>query len=119
MRTANRRATRDRLAKRNSGVRRGGADLADGTGTITGGPMEPIDLMEILNRGAECVSRGGAVSGAAHVEFISPGKYDGGPDSAVGQSRAIALSDGSRISFASVGDPGALKQEDAGSLADA
>jgi hypothetical protein len=55
-------------------------------GTITGGPVPPIDLMEILNRG-------GAVSGAAHV-------LGGGRDS------GITLSDGSRISFASV-DTGA------------
>jgi hypothetical protein len=48
------------------------------------------------------------------VEFIGPGKYDGGNG-----RRAIALSDGSRISFASVADPGALTEEDAGLLLDA
>jgi hypothetical protein len=60
------------------------------------------------------VTRGGAVSGAAHVEFIGPRAYDGG-----NRRRAIALSDGSRISFASVGDPGALTEEGTGLLLDA
>ena len=109
MRTVNRRATRDHLNRANSG------DLPDGVdGTITGGPVLALDLMEILRRSADCVTRGGAVSGAAHVEFIGQGKYDGG-----NARRAIALSDGSRISFASVADPGALTEEDAGLLLDA
>jgi hypothetical protein len=117
MRTVNRRATRDQLAKPNSVDPGTGAPR--GAGTITGAPLPPIDLMELLNRSAECVSRGGAVSGAAQVEFISAGNYDGGWKPGGGRPGAIALSDGSRISFASIGDPGALKQEDASLLAGA
>ena len=99
MRTMTRRATRDQLTKRNNDP------LTDGSGgTITGGPMEPINLLEILERGARCVSRGGAVSGAAQVVVSDLG----------GRDRGIALSDGSRISFASVADAGVLKDDDAG-----
>jgi len=94
---ANRRAIRDQLAKRN------GSESAGET--VTGGPIQPIDLMEVLSRGARDVSRGRAVSGAAQVVISSPGSG--------GSSRAVALSDGSMISFARVGDIGVLKDEDA------
>jgi hypothetical protein len=98
MRTANKRATRDQLTKRNSD------HLPDGVGgTITGGPMEPIDLMRILAQGL--ASGGGAVSGAAQmVVSTSGGRADA--------NRDIALSDGSRISFACVADAGLLRHFD-------
>jgi hypothetical protein len=82
--------------------------------------MEPIDIMEILNRSSQCASRGGAVSGAAYVAFIRPDAHEGNHAAARDrQDRAIALSDGSRISFASVADAGALRQEDASLLSEA
>ena len=99
MRTMKRRATRDQLTKRNMDQLPDGID-----GTITGGPMEPIDVMEILGRGTRGVSRGGAVSGAAQVMVSSPG-------ASVGQDRGIALSDGSRITFTSVADVGVVKDD--------
>ena len=100
MRTMTRRATRDQLTKRNNEA------LPDGVGgTITGGPMEPIGLLEILERGARGASRGGAVSGAAQVAIGSPGAA-GRPD------RAIALSDGSRISFSSIADTELFRDDD-------
>jgi hypothetical protein len=91
-----RRATRDQLTKRNNEH----LPAAIG-GSITGGPMEPIGLMEILERGARSASRSGAVSGAAQVVASSLGRT-GGVD------WDIALSDGSRISFASIADAGVL-----------
>ncbi len=101
MRTVKRRAIRDQLTKS------GGEPLPDGIGgTITGGPMEPIDLLEILSRSVRCVTRGGAVSGAAHAVA-----GDRGPGSS-GADLGIALSDGSRITFASLADPGVLREED-------
>lgn len=101
MRTVNRRATRDQLTKRNNDL------LPDGVGgTITGGPMLPIDRTEILARTARGVSRGGAVSGAAQVVVSSL-------NGSGGQDRGIALSDGSRISFCSVADAGVLKDDNA------
>lgn len=98
MGTMMRRATRDRLTKRNDGQVPAGVD-----GTITGGPLEPIDLMRILEGGAR-VSRGGAVSGAAQVAVSTAGTI-GNLD------RGIALSDGSRISFTSIADAGLVKDE--------
>jgi hypothetical protein len=113
MRTVNRRMTRDQLNAQ------GGDVLPDGIGgTVTGGPMEPIDLMRILARDAEGPGRGGAVPGAAHVVVSTLGI--GGA-----RSPAIALSDGSRISFASIADAGVFDDEavraseGAGALADA
>ena len=101
MRTVNRRATRDQLTTRNGGRT---PDCGNGTvtggGTITGGPMERIDLMEILAR----VSRGGAVSGAAQA-------VAGGLDMAGSRDHGIALSDGSRIAFASITDTGIFPVE--------
>jgi hypothetical protein len=95
-----RRAIRDQLTRANR------EHLPDGVGgTITGGPMEPIDLMQILSRSARCVSRGGAVSGAAQTVVSSP------EDGRV-QDLGIALSDGSRITFASLAGPGVLREED-------
>jgi hypothetical protein len=91
MRAMSRRATRDHL-------NRPGERLSDGVGgTITGGPMQPVDVWEILNLGARGCSRGGAVSGAAQTAVNNLG---------VGQARqrAIALSDGSRITFSSLDD---------------
>jgi hypothetical protein len=94
-----RRATRNQLTKRNN------EHLPAGIGvTITGGPMEPIGLMEILERGARGASRSGAVSGAAQVvasSFGGTGRVD----------CDIALSDGSRISFASIADAGVLRDD--------
>jgi hypothetical protein len=66
--------------------------------------MQPIDLIAMLRRGAGSVSRGGAVSGAAQVLVSNIGA--GG-----GQETGIALSDGSRICFASVGDPGVVRND--------
>jgi hypothetical protein len=99
MRTTKRRANRDRLTPRTN------SDLPDGVGgTITGGPMEPIDVMEILARGARGVSGAGAVSGAAQVVVSGVGP-------APGKAHGIALSDGSRISFTSIVDTVILDEE--------
>ena len=113
MRTVNRRVTRDQLKPKNSD------DLPDGVGgTVTGGPVEPIDLMRILARDTDGASRGGAVSGAAHVVVSRLGIR--GP-----RGPGIALSDGTRISFASIVDAGVFGDEEecspalAGVLADA
>jgi hypothetical protein len=96
-----RRATRDRVTKPNN------EPLPDGIGgTITGGPMKPIGLLEFLERGAHGVSRGGAVSGAAQVVAGSIGR-------ASQPERGIALSDGSRICFTSIADAGLLRDDDA------
>ena len=96
-----RRATRDQLTKPNN------VHLPDGIGgTITGGPMEPIGLLEILERGACGASRGGAVSGAAQVVADSLGGTGV-------TARGIALSDGSRICFTSIADAGLLRADDA------
>ena len=74
------------------------ARLPNGVGeTITGGPMVPIDLMEILAWGARDVARTGAISGAAHVAVSDIGRTRD-------RDSDIALSDGSRITFASIGD---------------
>lgn len=103
MPTIKQRAIRDRSTKANR------EHLPDGIGgTITGGPMEPIDLIEILDRSARCVSRGGAVSGAAQAVVASPGERlaDGGYD------LGISLSDGSRITFASLAGTGVPREED-------
>ena len=77
--------------------------LPDGIGgTITGGPMPPLDLAEVLGRArlprlAPPIAFGGAVSGAARV-------MDGFTPAIARGARGIALSDGSRIIFSSVGD---------------
>jgi len=76
--------------------------LPDGVGgTITGGPMQPINLIEILRLGGRGASGGGAVSGAAQgaLSGIASGA---GAGAGSGRDRGIALSDGSRIIFASV-----------------
>jgi len=67
--------------------------------------MPKINLTEILDRGSPGNSRGGAVSGAAHVVVSSVLAGNG-------QQNGVALSDGSRISFASLADPGVLRHED-------
>jgi hypothetical protein len=96
MPTVNRRATRDQLTKRT------GDHLPEGIGgTITGGPVEPIDLMRILAQGL--VSGGGAVSGAAQMVVSTFGAR-------AQANQDIALSDGSRISFACVVDVGVLRE---------
>jgi hypothetical protein len=59
--------------------------------------MQPIDLLAVLGRGMGGVSLGGAVSGAAQVSASSPGAGSG-------KDPGVALSDGSRIIFASVDD---------------
>jgi hypothetical protein len=95
-----RRATRDQVTNPNN------EQLADGTGgTITGGPMEPIGLLEILERAAHGASRGGAVSGAAQ------GVADAFDRTNLAE-RGIALSDGSRICFASIADVGLFRDDD-------
>jgi hypothetical protein len=99
MRRMSRRVARDQLTKRNDN------NLPDGIGgTVTGGPMEPLDLAEILAQSAHEVTRGGAVSGAAHVVVSSVRGADG-------RDGGIALSDGSRIRFASVADAGFLQYD--------
>jgi hypothetical protein len=91
MRAMGRRTTRDQL-------KRPGEQLSDGvSGTITGGPMQPIDVWEILSLGARGCSRGGAVSGAAQAA-------SNGRSADPARQRAIALSDGSRIMFSSLDD---------------
>jgi len=96
----NRRAMRDQMTKPNN------EHLPDGIGgTITGGPMEPIGLMEILERGTRGASRGGAVSGAAQI-------VGGGPGYASPAERGISLSDGSRICFASIAEVGLHRDDD-------
>jgi hypothetical protein len=96
----NRRALRDQLTKPNN------EHLPDGIGgTITGGPMDPPGLMEMLERGAHGASRGGAVSGAAQV-------VAGGPGHPSHAERGISLSDGSRICFASIADVGLFRDDD-------
>jgi hypothetical protein len=81
--------------------------LPDGVGgTVTGGPMRPMDLMEILSRGGAGTSRGGAVSGAAQVVTSAL-------SARAGRDEGIALSDGSRITFARVGDAGVMREEEA------
>lgn len=95
-----RRATRDQVTKPND------EHLPDGIGgTITGGPMAPVGLLEILERAACGASRGGAVSGAAQVVADSLGRISQG-------ERGIALSDGSRICFASIVDGGLFRDDD-------
>ena len=88
-------------ARRDQSTTPNNEDLRDGIGgTITGGQMETIGRLEILERGARGASRGGAVSGAAQIVADSPGR-----------ARGIALSDGSRICFASIADPGLLRDD--------
>lgn len=78
--------------------------LPDGVGgTITGWPMEKLDLMEILNRASRGVTRGGAVSGAAQTTANRRGGDI--------QRADIALSDGSRISFASIEQEGMFRND--------
>ena len=78
--------------------KRTGTGLADGSGgTIAGGSMQPLDLMALLTGGAAGVSMGGAVSGAAQAMPATA-------RAARGRDDGIALSDGSRIVFASVSD---------------
>jgi hypothetical protein len=84
---------------------------ADGlAGTITGGGAVAASPITDIGRGAQCVSRSGAVSGAAQGVAGGPafpgGLASGGPD------RWIALSDGSRITFASIADAGILRDDE-------
>jgi len=83
---------------------RRGEHLPDGVGgTVTGWPMEKLDLMEILNRTSRGVTRGGAVSGAAQAIDNRRGGN--------GRRTDIALSDGSRISFASIEQEGMFRND--------
>ena len=78
--------------------KRSGHGVPDGSGgTIAGGSMQPLDLMALLTGGDSGVSMGGAVSGAAQA-MRPTARAVGGRDD------AIALSDGSRIVFASLSD---------------
>jgi hypothetical protein len=101
-----RRATRDQAAKPNDEQ----LPVGDG-GTITRGPIEPIALLEILERAAHGASGGGAVAGAAH------GVAEGSGRSSLAE-RGIALSDGSRICFASIVDARLVQDEDMPMLRD-
>jgi hypothetical protein len=59
-------------------------------------------MLEIMERGARGTSRSGAVSGAAQVVADSTSQLQ----------RGIALSDGSRICFASIADAGLFRDDD-------
>lgn len=87
--------------------KRSGNGLADGSGgTIAGGSMQPLDLMALLTGGASGVSMGGAVSGVSMGGAV-PGAaqtMQTTARAARGRDDGIALSDGSRIVFASVSD---------------
>lgn len=91
MRTTTKPTSRDRLDRRNDDYFPHGI-----SGTITGGPMQKLDLLEILNRGTRGVTRGGAVSGSA--QMIVSKSVSGGLE------KAVALSDGTRISFVSIAE---------------
>lgn len=83
-------------AKRVPGRKGRPAAMPDGIGgTIAGGPMRPLDLIEHLTRGTQASIAGVAVAGAAQV-MVSSACGVGG------REPGIALSDGSRIIFASV-----------------
>jgi hypothetical protein len=95
-----RRGTRDQLTKPRV------EHPPDGIGgTIAGAPMERIGLLNFLEHGAYGASRGGAVSGAAQV-------VSGWPTHACQTERSIALSDGSRICFASLAGANQLPADD-------
>jgi hypothetical protein len=97
---ATRRAVRDQVTKPNT------EPLPDAFGdTITRRPVEPIGLLEILERAAHGASRGGAVSGAAQ-------SVTEGIGSRSLAERGIALSDGSRICFASIADTRLFHEDD-------
>jgi hypothetical protein len=74
-------------------------------GTITGGPLRPIDLMEVLSRCGAGSSQGGAVSGAAQMVTSAL-------DMSASHNGGISLSDGSRITFARVGDAGVMRDDE-------
>jgi hypothetical protein len=71
--------------------------------------MEPIDLMELLDRGSHEARRAGAVTGAAHLTVVEPHR----------SGHAVALSDGSRISFSSVDGIAAYERDDTRELSGA
>ena len=103
MRTTTGSMTRDRTVKRKP------HQLPDGTGgTIAGGPMRAIDLMQLLGRSVADVSVGGAVSGAAAnapgTAVYQYGRADQREDHGIAarEDEGVALSDGSRIMFASL-----------------
>lgn len=77
---------------RRHAVRGGAGALPDGVGgTITGGPVQPIDLMQVLDRRPR---QPAPAFGAA--KWAVTGRFD--------KNSAVALSDGSRIFFASIED---------------
>jgi hypothetical protein len=67
--------------------------------TISGGAMTERGRRAVSAQSESGVSRGGAVSGAARAIVSVRG-------SRAGRDRVVALSDGSRITFASIGDAG-------------
>jgi hypothetical protein len=83
-------------------------DLRDGIdGTVASGLPATAGLLDNLEPGAREASRGRAVSGAARIVADSPDR-----------GRGIALSDGSRICFASVADVGLLRDDNVPMAAD-
>jgi hypothetical protein len=87
-----------RRALRGPGTKRPSVHLPDGVGgTITGGPVPIIDLSDILKRGAPEPAHDAAVPGAARMPEPGDRSARCGP-------RDVALSDGSRILFASMAD---------------
>jgi hypothetical protein len=97
MRTIGTHATRGKSHKRN-----GDRPLPGVRETVNGAPLELIDLMTRPIPRLPDVSRGGAVSGAAQVMTMGSSLDDG-------EERAVALSDGSSISFASIAALGLFK----------
>lgn len=70
----------------------GSGAMPDGVGgTITGGPVQPIDLMQVLDRAPRKPS-----SFQGSEQWTVTGRFD--------KDHAVALSDGSRIFFASMDD---------------
>jgi hypothetical protein len=90
-----------RHARHDQSTTPGNEDLRDGIGgTVASGPPATTGVLGNLEPGAREASRGGAVSGAAQIVADSPDRRHG-----------IALSDGSRISFASIADVGLLRDD--------
>jgi hypothetical protein len=69
-----------------------------------GGERREIDLARIILRGENEAGRGGAVSGAAQAIRSSLAAR-------IAKNRGVSLSDGSRISFASIADVGVLEDD--------
>lgn len=85
--------------------KRNGARLGARVGrTINGASLDRVDMMATPIPWPPDVSRGGAVAGAAQVMVMSSGFSNG-------EERAVALSDGSRSSFASIAALGLFKAD--------